>query len=250
MGRIKRQQAFVASLLRKVKSDGLTPTRLLPLANAATQSLTVDPGLGSANKLISFAMSLRDIDLHNTKFVTLPWRYQGARVAVIHPEAEALWAALQADRTLDGQDAAGHHDEQASRPSPSPSAPEAVSGKGISVAVYNGTAVTGLGARAAVALGQHGFTVTSIRTTKVRTRTKTVIEYGPGRKGQADKTAQVFPGAEVTAASTADIKVILGETYATDPTSTAPTTPSRVPSGIAVSARSADDDPCSNLSYG
>ncbi|MEU0456844.1 LytR family transcriptional regulator, partial [Streptomyces sp. NPDC006129] len=31
-------------------------------------------------KLISFAMSLKDIDLHNTEFVTVPWRYEGSRV--------------------------------------------------------------------------------------------------------------------------------------------------------------------------
>lgn len=102
IGRIKRQQAFLAALLKKVRSDGLTPTRLLPLANAATRSLTVDPGLGSADKLVSFAMSLKDIDLHDTKFVTLPWRYQGERVAIVHPDADALWAALRADRPLDG----------------------------------------------------------------------------------------------------------------------------------------------------
>ncbi|MFI6684027.1 LCP family protein [Streptomyces sp. NPDC050485] len=250
MGRIKRQQAFVASLLKKVKSDGLNPTSLLPLANAATQSLTVDPGLGSADKLISFAMSLKDIDLHNTKFVTLPWRYQGARVAVVHPDAEALWAALKADRTLDGQDAGRHHDDQAGAASPSPGATPAVSGTGISVAVYNGTTVTGLAARAADALRQHGFTVTGTATAIVRTQTKTVIEYGPGQQDQAEKAAQVFPGAEVSATAAAGIKVILGKAFAADPTATPSTVPGAVPTGVADGARSADDDPCSNLSYG
>ncbi|MFI6683906.1 LCP family protein [Streptomyces sp. NPDC050485] len=256
IGRIKRQQAFVASLMKKVKSDGLTPTNLFPLADAATQSLTVDPGLGSADKLISFAMSLKDIDLHNTKFVTLPWRYQGARVAIVHPDAEALWAALKADRTLDGQDAGSHHDEQADAASPAPSGAVPVIGTGISVAVYNGTTVTELPARAADALKQHGFTVTSTATAIVRTQTKTVIEYGPGQQDQAEKAAQVFPGAEVTATAAAGINVILGQTYADAPqpgASTAPTTsaaPSALPTSVAGDARSADDDPCSNLSYG
>ncbi|WP_406503070.1 LCP family protein [Streptomyces sp. NBC_00212] len=249
MGRIKRQQAFVASLLKKVKSDGLTPTSLLPLANAATQSLTVDPGLGSADKLISFAMSMKNIDLHNTKFVTLPWRYQGARVAIVRPDAEALWAALKADRTLDGQDAGTHHDEQAGDSSPSPSTMESVSGTGISVAVYNGTTVAGLAARAADVLGQHGFTVTSTGMAMVRTQSRTVIEYGPGQKGQAEKAAQVFPGAEVTTAATPGIKIILGKSYTAAPAAPAFVEPSMVPSSIA-GARSADDDLCSNLSYG
>ncbi|MFE9572795.1 LCP family protein [Streptomyces sp. NPDC006692] len=250
MGRIKRQQAFVASLLKKVKSDGMSPTSLLPLAEAATQSLTVDPGLGSADKLISFAVSMKDIDLHNTKFVTLPWRYQGARVAIVHPDAEALWAALKADRTLDGQDAGNHHDEQARESSPPPSAGDPVSGKGISVTVYNGTTVTGLAARAAATLKQHGFTVSRTGTAIVRTQSKTVIEYGPGEKGQAEKAAQVFAGAEVTATATTGIKIILGKAYAVATASPKPLASSAVPSGMAGGARSADDDPCSNLSYG
>ncbi|MFD9824447.1 LCP family protein [Streptomyces violascens] len=250
IGRIKRQQAFVASLLKKVKSDGMSPTSLLPLANAATESLTVDPGLGSADKLISFAMSMKNIDLHNTKFVTLPWRYQGARVAVVHPDAEALWAALKADRTLDGQDAGKHHDEQIDDASPSPSAAESVSGTGVSVAVYNGTTITGLAARAADALKQHGFMVTSAGTAAVRTQTKTVIEYGPDDKEQAEKAAQIFPGAEVTAAAKPGVKVILGKAYAATLATTASAAPTALPSTVAGGARSADDDPCSNLSYG
>ena len=193
---------------------------------------------------------MKNIDLHDTKLVTLPWRYQGARVAIVHPDAEALWAALKADRTLDGQDAGTHHDEQAGDSSPSPSTMESVSGKGISVAVYNGTTVAGLAARAADVLGQHGFTVTSTSPALVRTQSKTVIEYGPGQKGQAEKAAQVFVGAEVSAAATPGIKIILGKFYAAAPAAPPFVEPSVVPSGIAGGARSAADDPCSDLSYG
>ncbi|WP_406509899.1 LCP family protein [Streptomyces sp. NBC_00212] len=256
IGRIQRQQAFLASLIKKVKSDGLSPTKLFPLADAATQSLTVDPELGSADKLISFAMSLRDIDLHNTKFITLPWRYQGERVAIVHPDAEALWAALKADRTLDGQDASNHQTEQVAAASPSPSGGAPVAGTGISVAVYDGTTLTGLAARAADALKAHGFTVTGTTPAMVRTQTKTVIEYGPGQRDQAEKVAQVFPGAEVTSAAAPGINVILGRTYAdapqpaTSPATTASPAPTALPTGVAGTARSADDDLCSNLSYG
>ncbi|MYV97841.1 LCP family protein, partial [Streptomyces sp. SID3343] len=102
IGRIQRQQAFVAALIKQVKGKGLDPTSLFPLADAATKSLTVDPGLGSVDKLTSFAMSMKNIDLHNTKFITVPWRYQGARVAIVQPDADALWATLRADRTIDG----------------------------------------------------------------------------------------------------------------------------------------------------
>ncbi|AWI29637.1 LytR family transcriptional regulator [Streptomyces tirandamycinicus] len=102
IGRIRRQQAFAASLVRQVKSEGLTPSKLLPLAEAASKSMTVDPGLGSPDKLVGFAMSLKDVDLSDIRFVTVPWRYEGQRVALVQPDADALWRAVKDDRALDG----------------------------------------------------------------------------------------------------------------------------------------------------
>lgn len=260
IGRIKRQQAFVSSLIKKVKSEGVNPSALLPLANAATESMTVDPGLGSANKLISFAMSMKDIDLHNTKFVTLPWRYQGARVAIVHSEADALWAALRADRTIDGKDASGkskgrkERDDGKSGGSDGPSTAASVSGAGISVAVYNGTTVTGLAARADDDLRTAGFTVTGTATAPTQDHAATVIAYGPGQEDPARTLARLFPGAELQRASAPGISVTLGQSYADDPAPGASASPSatsdHVPSNVAGKARSADDNPCSNLSYG
>ncbi|MEV6162173.1 LCP family protein [Streptomyces sp. NPDC052052] len=256
IGRIKRQQAFVASLIKKVKSRGLNPTTLLPLADAATEAMTVDPGLGSADRLLSFAMSMKNIDLHNTKFVTVPWRYEGSRVAIVEPDADALWAALKADRTVDGKDASGQRPAKdsgadPSPASPSPSASASVSGTGISVAVYNGTTVTGLAARATDALRAQGFTVTATATASSQDHTSTVIEYGPGLRDKAETTAQLFAGARTTASDTAGVRVILGSDYAQNPSTASPTpSPSAVPATVAEGARSADDDPCADLSYG
>ncbi|MFC8146932.1 LCP family protein [Streptomyces paradoxus] len=250
IGRIKRQQAFVASLLKEVKSKGLTPTRLLPLADAATKSLTVDPGLGSAGKLISFAMTLKDIDLHNTEFVTLPWRYDGSRVAVVQPDADALWAALRSDRTIDGKNAGGKKTGKAG--SGASASPAPVSGAGIDVAVYNGTAVPGLAARAAAALTGDGFTVTGTATAAGQDHTTTLVEYGPGLEDRARTVAQAFPGAELQLVTGSGISVVLGQTYADSPAAgaSASPAPAAVPSEVADGARSADDDPCSNLTYG
>ncbi|MFF2013241.1 LCP family protein [Streptomyces sp. NPDC058195] len=253
IGRIKRQQAFVAALIKKVKSDGLNPTTLLPLANAATDAMTVDPGLGSADKLLSFALSMKNVDLHNTKFVTVPWRYEGARVAIVEPDADALWTALKADRTVDGKDASGRksggHDEKGGGRTPAGNTP--VSGRGISVAVYNGTTVTGLAARATELLRSRDFTVTTTATASSQDHTSTVVEYGPGLREQAETTARLFAGARTTASTTPGIQVILGTSYAQNPSATpVPSTPSTVPPTVADQARSADDDPCANLSYG
>jgi LCP family protein required for cell wall assembly len=230
IGRIKRQQAFVASLIKKVKAGGLNPTTLLPLANAATKSMTVDPGLGSADKMISFAMSMKGIDLHNTKFVTIPWRYEGERVAVVEPDAGQLWSALKADRPLDAP---------APSATASPGASAAVSGRGISVSVYNGTLTKGLAAEVAVKLRESGFTVPSVATASRQDHATTVVEYGPGEQDRARKVAALFPDARLESGTAPGLSLVLGQSYGT--------TPAPAPSE---KARSADDNPCSNLTYG
>ncbi|GAA1359160.1 hypothetical protein GCM10009612_31080 [Streptomyces beijiangensis] len=232
IGRIKRQQAFVASLIKKVKAGGLNPTTLLPLATAATKSMTVDPGLGSADKMVSFAMSMKGIDLHNTKFVTIPWRYEGERVAVVEPDADRLWATLKADRPLDAP-------APSATPSPSSSAPATVSGAGISVAVYNGTLTKGLAAKAAARLRESGFTVPSVATARSQDHTTTLVEYGPGEQDRARKVAALFPDARLQAGTAAGLSLVLGQSYGTTPAPAA-----------SEKARSADDNPCSNLTFG
>ncbi|MFE2964910.1 LCP family protein [Streptomyces sp. NPDC059340] len=256
IGRIKRQQAFVAGLVKKVKSDGLTPTRLLPLADAATKSLTVDPGLGTPKRLIGFAMSLKNIDLHDTKFATIPWRYQGERVAIVQPDADQLWAALKADRTLDGTDAGGKKGDRGGQTAAAtaPGTAAEVSGDGIDVAVYNGTTTRGLASRAATALTEHGFTVTRTANAVDRDRAGTVIEYGAGLRPRAQTVARLFPGAELKSVPDAGVDVVLGRAYVTTGSTSAPSsptsTPTALPTSVARDARSADDDMCSNLSYG
>ena len=51
LDRIKVQQQFLGSLMRKMSSgDTLTsPTKLIDLAEAATKALTVDTGIGSVS---------------------------------------------------------------------------------------------------------------------------------------------------------------------------------------------------------
>ncbi|MCQ4207654.1 LCP family protein [Streptomyces longispororuber] len=243
IGRIKRQQAFMAGLMKKIRADGLTPTRLLPLANAATESLTVDPGLGSADKLISFAMSLKDVDPQHLKFVTVPWRYEGSRVALVQPDADRLWASLKDDRTVHGKSASP-------TPSPAPSP-----GDGIAVSVHNGTTVPGLAARAAAELEADGFTVTGTATAAGQGRTTTVVEYGPGLRARAATVAARFPGATLAPAAGTGIDVILGTDYPTaktpeDAEGTTSTTSSTSTEDPTENARSADADPCDDLSYG
>ncbi|MFF1908854.1 LCP family protein [Kitasatospora sp. NPDC058218] len=258
VGRMKRQQAFLASLMTKVKGEGLNPTTLLPLADAATKSMTVDPGLDSAKKLMDFALSMKNIDLHDVKFLTTPWRYNGPRIDLVHPAVDNLWKTLQADRTIDGEDATGKQEDAPQTPTAAPEttpaapSPAAVDGP-VKVAVYNGTTATGLAAKAAETLKAAKVTVTGVTTAKNTTKATTTVEYGAGQKANAEKVAALFPGAVLTPTSAAGISLVLGKDYAAanaTAATAAPSVPAPLPSEVVNEARSADDDICSNVSYG
>ncbi|MFE2723334.1 LCP family protein [Kitasatospora sp. NPDC059327] len=259
VGRMKRQQAFLASLMAKVKGEGLSPTTLLPLADAATKSMTVDPGLDSAKKLMDFALSMKNIDLHDVKFLTTPWRYNGPRIDLVHPAVDNLWKTLLADRTIDGEDATGKQEDAPQSPTAAPEtttpaapSPAAVDGP-VKVAVYNGTTAAGLAAKAAETLKTAKVTVTGVSTAKNTAKATTTVEYGTGQKANAEKVAALFPGAVLTPTSAAGISLVLGKDYAAanaTATTTAPNVPAPLPTEVVKEARSADDDICDNVSYG
>ncbi|GAA3372194.1 LCP family protein [Streptomyces sannanensis] len=73
LDRIEMQQQFLASMMRQLKEDSLdSPTKMLDIADAATDALTVDKAIGSANKLITLAKELSKIDLKNITLMTVP----------------------------------------------------------------------------------------------------------------------------------------------------------------------------------
>ncbi|WP_354640186.1 LCP family protein [Kitasatospora camelliae] len=283
IGRVKRQQAFMASLIKKVQGQGLDLTTLLPLADAATKSLTVDPGLGSAAKLAEFAQSLQDIKLADLKFVTVPWRYQGDRVALVQPDADTLWTLLRQDRTLDGrstdQASAGPTDPAAS-PTASPdasatggpatgaptpgttanTAPNTTPGAtgnpadlAVPVTVHNATGAGGVAGRVSDELRAAGYQEVAVGP-NTRVRSTTLVEYGEGRAAAAEQLARLYPGAELRAAAgTNGLVLTVGQDHGTPGAggTTRPTTlPTTIPTGIAENVRPADTDLCSDLSFG
>lgn len=79
----------------------------------------------------------------------------------------------------------------------------------------------------------------------------TLVEYGPGNKDRAETvTRSFFPNADLRATPSSGANVILGQEYVGSPAATASGEPAPVPSEVADGARSADDDPCADLSYG
>lgn len=103
--RMLRQQQFLGSLVKKVQSNGvlLNPTRLVPLLDAATSSVTTDPGLASLRGLYELVRGVRDIPTDQVKFLTVPRRPYSPnpnRDELVQPDAARLFERLRMDKSV------------------------------------------------------------------------------------------------------------------------------------------------------
>ncbi len=107
IGRMKRQQAFIASMVNKVMSARTLsrPDRIYSFLDAATQSIAVDEDLDSLGALSDLAGQFSDTGLAHLKFVTVPFEeYEPDPNRLIWTaEAENLWERIRNDQPL-GQD--------------------------------------------------------------------------------------------------------------------------------------------------
>jgi LCP family protein required for cell wall assembly len=116
LGRMQRQQQFIAAMIREASSTGvlLNPVKLVKFISAALGSVTTDPGL-QQDDLITLAEQLRGISTKKVRTLTVPlsnenyWAH-GVTAAVLWDEklAPALWDKLRND------------EEVFSEPSPTP----------------------------------------------------------------------------------------------------------------------------------
>lgn len=103
--RMERQQQFLGSLVEKVQSNGvlLNPARLYPLLDAATSSVTTDPGLASLRDLYGLVRNIRDIPTDQIKFLTVPRRpypVNPDRDELLEPDAARLFERLRMDKPV------------------------------------------------------------------------------------------------------------------------------------------------------
>ena len=105
IGRMKRQQAFLAAMVNKAVSAGtlMNPARLLKFLDAGTKSLTTDPGLAKLRDLYDIASEVRDIGLSKVQFFTVPiepYEPDPNRLA-LGDKSDLLWRQLREDEPLD-----------------------------------------------------------------------------------------------------------------------------------------------------
>ncbi|GGC82959.1 hypothetical protein GCM10011512_07170 [Tersicoccus solisilvae] len=131
-GRIRAQQSFLASMVRKVKAEGtLTDIpRLYSIAETITKNLTVDDQLAQIPSLINLATKLQNIDLARVAFVTAPveeYPQDPNRLKLKKSAADALFARLRADEDLTAPATTAGPTASASRPGGSTSSPATAS---------------------------------------------------------------------------------------------------------------------------
>jgi LCP family protein required for cell wall assembly len=102
--RIGRQQAFMSSLVSRVKSDLLDPIAIYRFLDATTRSLTIDSQLGGITGLYNLGESLRGIPSSKIAFFTIPNFPRGdvvpgdtANVLWTQPEDSRIFASFRND---------------------------------------------------------------------------------------------------------------------------------------------------------
>jgi anionic cell wall polymer biosynthesis LytR-Cps2A-Psr (LCP) family protein len=104
IGRMKRQQAFIASMAHQVLTAGTlaNPVRIVKFLEAATKSLTLDPDLGSLTKIGKLGYEFRNIGLDKIQFITIPNGAdpQDPNRLVWLPAAKTVWEKLLNDEPL------------------------------------------------------------------------------------------------------------------------------------------------------
>ncbi|WP_405854000.1 LCP family protein [Streptomyces sp. NBC_00090] len=201
LDRIKVQQQFLGSMIRQMKSDETltSPTKLYDLAEAATNALTVDKGIGSLSKLQDLAKELSGIDTKNISFATLPVIDNPAEpkpiTVVPHPtQAPQLFAALQSDtsltqvkkRTQDAKNAQAQAQAKLLLGARAQAAD-------VRVNVYNGSGIQGAAQSTINWLqNEQGVSRSTNKSNAPEKAAKTTLTYAPNQADQARKLADMM----------------------------------------------------------
>jgi LCP family protein required for cell wall assembly len=187
LDRIKRQQAFMASVVKKATDKGMLtdPGRTYSFLSATTKSIKADDQL-TLSVMEKLASGLKGMSAGKVRFVTVPtmaYPKDKNRVQFNQALAEPLFQAIREDNTPP---------ETAPAPVPAQQKVQPVPPAQVKIGVFNGTGEHGLAQRTADQLTERGFKVVKVGT--VKSAAKTRILYGAGAERQAARAAIAVPG--------------------------------------------------------
>ncbi|WP_435862046.1 LCP family glycopolymer transferase [Streptomyces phaeochromogenes] len=194
LGRMQRQQRFLAALIERATSSGvlLNPIKFREVTGAVLGSVRADKGLGS-DELIDLGRAMRTFSPSSSEFTTVPIGKMGYAVKGIgstlkwdEQKADRLFRTLRDDKPLTPHRVRS----KALRVDVAP--------QQIRVQVENGTMTAGLGRRV-----DSGLSATGFRTTRApvnapdRSIRRTIVQYDPRWDRSAKSLATALPGSEL-----------------------------------------------------
>ncbi|RFU87917.1 LytR family transcriptional regulator [Streptomyces triticagri] len=215
LGRMQRQQRFLAAVIAKATSSGvlLNPVRFRDMSRTVLGSVRADRNFG-ADEMLDLGHAMRRFTPASSEFTSVPIGKMGYAVKGIGStlkwdaaKSAKLFGALRTDKPLAPLKTAK-------------SKPKAtvvdVPPEQIRVQVSNGTATAGLGGKVDQALRANGFRTTGTPdNAPKRDVQRTVVEYDPRWDRSAKTLATALPDSELRAAKGRgpQMKVIAGEDY-------------------------------------
>ncbi|MER7841754.1 LCP family protein [Streptomyces sp. NPDC096040] len=196
--RARAQHMYLNSMIRTLKGQNLftdTP-RLMNLAEAATNSLTVSEEIGTGKELYDLAMQLKSVPTNRITSVTMPNVPDPQNVDHVVPDAanaDKMWQMLRDDVAFDknGKDSGGSGAKKKSTATKSPSVPADQLGVLVQNATGTSTAaaVSGRARAMATELAGKGYTRAAADTsTAAESVERSVVEY-PSADMQGDAQA-------------------------------------------------------------
>ncbi|MFI9254404.1 LCP family protein [Streptomyces sp. NPDC053069] len=196
LGRMKRQQQFLAELIDRATSSGvlLNPMRFRDVTRAVLGSVRADEGFGT-DELLDLGRAMRNFSPSSSEFTTVP-------IGQLNYPVKGIGSTLKWDEARTAQLFASLRDDKpltADRPEhgPAPAAPVEVDPRQIRVLVANGTGTAGLAKRVDAALAATGFATTHQPVDAPAHVPRTVISYDPRWDRSARSLATALPGAEL-----------------------------------------------------
>ncbi|GIH93066.1 LCP family protein [Planobispora siamensis] len=206
IGRIQRQQMFIASMVKKVMSgETLTdPTRLFGFLNAATKSVTTDPGL-TVGVMKDLAVSAEGLAAGQIHFITTPWRYSlvhPGKVEWVEPQSRRLFSIVARDKSIADAGVRGGQTK--------------VARSKIHIEVRNGTWRSGLATVVAAKLEERGYHIAKIGDAPRKPQARTTIAYSPNGATKAPTLSRdllASRGRLVEAARTGRLVLTIGDDW-------------------------------------
>ncbi|MCF3182872.1 LCP family protein [Streptomyces polychromogenes] len=224
LGRMQRQQRFVAALIKQATGGGvlLNPVKFKEVSSTLLGSVRADKDFGS-EQMLALGQAMRGFTPSSSEFASVPIgdasypvKGIGSTVKWDDHKAAQLFESLREDRPLAPPRPGRPAGRPAAAAAPSPVVVD-VPPQQVRVQVENGTRIDGLGGRVDSALRATGFDTTGTPASGAgRDVRRTVIAYDPRWDRSARTVAAALPGSELRAVAGQGrtVLVIAGSDYA------------------------------------